>query len=57
MTWHAGDREGTRSVVDAGDVWLLGLVRRLSWFVGSLGCWSWWRLLVGGMMARRSCGG
>ena len=52
VTWHAGDMEGARSVVDAGNVgvWLLGLVRRLSWFVGSLGCWSWWRLLVGGVV-------
>ena len=59
VTWHAGDREGARSVVDAGDVgvWLLGLVRRLLWFVGGLGCWSWWRLLVGGVVARRSRGG
>ena len=52
MTWHAGDMEGARSVVDAGDVgvWLLGLVRHLSWFVGGLGCWSWWRLLVGSVV-------
>ena len=56
MTWHAGNREGARSVGDVG-VWLLGLVRHLLWFVGGLGCWSWWRLLVGGMVAQHSRGG
>ena len=52
VTWHAGNMEGARSLVDAGEVgvWLLGLVMRLSWFVGGLGCWSWWRLLVGGVV-------
>ena len=46
VTWHAGDMEGARSPGDVG-VWLSGLVGRLSWFVGGVGCWLWWRLLVG----------
>ena len=47
MTWHACDMEDARSPGDVG-VWLSGLVGRLSWFMGGVGCWSWWRLLVGG---------
>ena len=47
MTWHVGNMEGACSPGDVG-VWLSGLVGHLSWFVGSVGCWSWWRLLVGG---------
>ena len=56
VTWHAGDMEGARSPGYVG-VWLSGLVGRLSWFVGGVGCCSWWRLLVGGVVAWRSGGG
>ena len=56
MMWHAGDMEGTCSPGDMG-MWLSGLVRHLLWFVGGLGCWLWWRLLVGSVVVWRSRGG
>ena len=57
VTWHAGDMDGARFVVDVGGMgmWLSCLVfrrlsclvfRRLSWFVGSRGCSWWWGSLV-----------
>ena len=56
VTWHASDMEGACSPGDVG-VWLSGLVRHLSWFVGGVGCWLWWRLLVGDVVVWRSRGG
>ena len=50
----AGDVEGARIVVDAGDVgvWLsCFVVRRLLWSVGSQGCSWWWVLPVGNVVA------
>ena len=46
MTWLAGNMEVACSPGDVG-MRLLGLVGHLSWFVGGVGCWSWWTLLVG----------
>ena len=56
VTWHVGDMEGARSPGDMG-VRLSGLVGCLLWFVGGMGCWLWWRLLVGGVVAWHSHGG